>query len=399
MTRSSRGALIVVGLTAVAASVRSEPPSDGVSIVQWLSADELRGRGADTPDGERAGQQIESWMESAGLAPLFGESYRQQLDGVPHAFNVGGIVRGTMDEVVVVGAHYDGLGVPASGEFAGQIHNGADDNASGVAALLSIARHLAALESPERGVAVVAFTGEERGLLGSEFFVTNPPFDLARAAAMINLDTVGRLESDRLIVFGTATAEEFPEILRGVNFGFRFDLALQDGDHGASDHTPFLQKGIPVLHFFTGARPEYHRPTDDAALVNHDGVTKIGAFVAELAAYLATDATPLTFRPPGVARAEPTPGSTRRRVSFGSIPDFAQESGGILLSGVMPGSAAEEAGLAAGDTLVEIEGISIDTIGDFQGVLASHEPGDRVTVRYVRGGEERTCEVVLRERK
>jgi S1-C subfamily serine protease len=133
--------------------------------------------------------------------------------------------------------------------------------------------------------------------------------------------------------------------------------------------------------------------------VNVAGIERVADYVAEVAGYLAAEETGLTFRPAGAEHLVAKPGETRRRVSFGSIPDFSKESGGILLSGVMPGGAAEEAGLLAGDVLVEIDGVTIDTIHDFQRVLAEHDPGDRVPVRYVRDGETHACEVVLRERK
>lgn len=398
---------VVAGVGGVVLTARATITADTELIVRRLASDELRGRLAGTADGEEAGELVRTWLLATGnddrrFEGLFDGSWHQPLAGVKgmeKAFNVGGILRGTGDEIVIVGAHYDGLGVPDSGEHAGEIHNGADDNASGVAALARIAETLAIRDPGERSVALLAFTGEEQGLLGSEYFVEHPPFPLDRVVAMINLDTVGRLENDRLIVFGTGTAEEFPDLLRGVNYAFGFDLAFQSEGAGASDQTPFFAKGIPVLHFFTGANADYHRPTDDADLVNVAGVERIADFVAEVAGYLAAEETVLTFRPAGVEHLAPTAGTTRRRVSFGSIPDFSKETGGILLSGVMPGGAAEEAGLAKGDLLTSVGGVTMDTIHDFQGVLSEREPGDRVAVEYVRDGETHTCEVVLRERK
>jgi hypothetical protein len=394
--------MTIVAALGFAVAAHATQVLDVGAAVEGLSSDALRGRAAGTEDGARAGGIVQAWLLPTGLSPLFGDSWRQPLDGVSgmdRAFNVGGVLRGTGDEIMVIGAHYDGLGVPESGEHAGEIHNGADDNASGVAALARIAETLGAAKPGARSLAFVAFTGEEQGLLGSEYFVAHPPFPLENVVAMLNLDTVGRLENDRLIVFGTGTAEEFPDLLRGVNYAFRFDLALQSEGAGASDHTPFFAKGIPVLHFFTGANADYHRPTDDAELVNVAGIERVADYVAEVAGYLAADETVLTFRPAGAEHLVAATGTTRRRVSFGSIPDFSKESGGILLSGVMPGGAAEEAGLAAGDLIVEIDGVEIDTIHDFQGVLTEHDPGDRVPVRYQRDGETKACEVVLRERK
>jgi S1-C subfamily serine protease len=154
-----------------------------------------------------------------------------------------------------------------------------------------------------------------------------------------------------------------------------------------------------VLHFFSGAKPEYHRAGDRLELLNVDGIERLADYVAETATFLAASEEPLTFRPAGIERVAPAAGGKARRVSFGSIPDFARESGGVLLSGVMPGTPAEAAGLRAGDLLVEMDGRAIDTIQDFQAALADRSPGDRVVVRYVRGGETITVEVTLAERR
>jgi Zn-dependent M28 family amino/carboxypeptidase len=143
----------------------------------------------------------------------------------------------------------------------------------------------------------VAFSGEEIGRLGSLWFVEHPPAELSKAVAMLNLDTVGRVEQNKVIVFGTGTAEEWDSILKGVNLGYGFDLAFNSEGAGASDHASFFAKGIPVLHFFSGAKPEYHRPTDRIELLNFDDLAKLADFTAELTIYLAASNEPLTFRP------------------------------------------------------------------------------------------------------
>jgi hypothetical protein len=299
-----------------------------------------------------------------------------------------------------LGAHYDGLGRGFPGtDFAGQILNGADDNAAGVAALVRAAAAIAETGEPARTVYVVAFSGEEIGRVGSRAFVADPPQPMENCAAMLNLDTVGRIEEDRVIVFGTATAAEFPEILRGVNYAFGFDLAFNGAGDGASDHASFFEKGVPVLHFFSGAKPEYHAPGDDIALVNLEELGRLADFVAELGVWLSVEEEPLTFRPAGVERLAAKEGTERRRVSFGSIPDFSRESGGVLLSGVMPGGPAEGAGLLQGDLLLSIGGMDLDTLDDFQAALAAHAPGDTVRVVFTREGREQEATVVLTERR
>ncbi len=374
-------------------------------IVRLLSIDEMQGRGNGSAELDAARDRIVGWFEAAGAKSGATDGWLQGFEGPDgeQLFNVVARFPGAGDECVIVGAHYDGLGIgDEDGEFPGEVHNGADDNASGVAALVQIARTLADAGDLEREIVLIAFAGEEIGRLGSQHWVENPTAPLESAVAMLNLDTVGGLTDDRLIVFGTATGEEFPGILHGVNHAFGFDLALTSEGAGASDHASFFEKGVPVLHFFTGARATYHRPGDDFSGVEVDGVERIADYVAEIALYLATTDLAPTFHPVGAERLEasaPAGETKKRRVSFGSIPDFSKESGGILLSGVMPGGAAEAAGLLKGDLVVEIDGAGIDNIYDFQGVLAEHEPGDRLGVVYVRDGERRECEIELKERK
>lgn len=397
------GLVAALVLPAAAAIAADEGAADVERIVAALANDGMRGRGAGSPELDEARDLLIGWMDAAGLEPGFAGGWRQDFTGPggePLA-NVAGRIPGVGDGWIVVGAHYDGLGVGKEGaEGAGEIHPGADDNASGVAALLRVAGRLAGSPARRQAVWIVAFSGEEIGLLGSRRFVEHPPAPLAECTAMLNLDTVGRVEKDRVIVFGSGTAEEFEGILTGVNYPFGFDLAWNEGGVGASDHTPFFEKGIPVLHFFSGAKPEYHRPGDRVELVDPAATAKLADFVGEVADYLAGRDEPLTFRPVGAERLAKPPGSSGpRRVSFGSIPDFSRESGGILLSGVMPGSPAEGAGLAAGDLIVEMDGRALDGIQDFQEVLASHAPGDVVPVKYVRNGETRSANVTLAERK
>ncbi|MFN8177161.1 MAG: M28 family peptidase [bacterium] len=382
----------------------STAPAEGVDelreIVGAIASPSMKGRGAGSPELDRARDIVRARFEGAGLSPGLGAQWLQPFDG-PHGEKLANVVgrTGSGEEWIVIGAHYDGLGVGAPGTpDAGQAFLGADDNASGVAALVRIGHALAARKDLQRTVYLVAFSGEELGTLGSKWLVEHPPSELSKCVAMLNMDCVGRVEENKLIVFGTGTAEEFESILKGVNLGFGFDFAPNSGGPGASDQTPFFEKGIPVLHFFSGAKPEYHRPGDRIELLNFDGLAKVADYVGEVAAYVATTQEPLTFRAAGAEHLSAPPGSKPRKVSLGTIPDFSKESGGILLSGVMPGSPAEVAGLAAGDLITAMDGQSIDNIYDFQGVLAGHAPGDVVAVTYVRGKEKREAKVTLAER-
>jgi hypothetical protein len=283
----------------------------------------------------------------------------------------------------------------------GTIHPGADDNASGVAALLACAARLAG-EDLLRPVVVVAFAGEEEGLLGSAHYADHPVLPLDGCAGMINLDTVGRLFDGSLTVFGTSTAQELSPVVTGINYAFRFDLLMPENDPGGSDQMSFVRRGVPAVQLFTGPHEDYHRPSDTADKLDYEGIGKIAGFTAELVLYLTEREEPMTYLPPGAGTsAEPRApsGSTGRRVSFGSIPDFNHEGAGVLLSGVIPGSAAEKAGLKAGDLLVEFAGVEIENLGSFSDVLKGLSPGDEADVAFMRGGERMTATVTVTERK
>jgi membrane-associated protease RseP (regulator of RpoE activity) len=219
---------------------------------------------------------------------------------------------------------------------------------------------------------------------------------------MINLDTVGRMTERGLLALGSGTALELQETLRGINIGYGFELGIPDKGPFASDHVPFFEAGVPVVHFTTGPNLDYHRASDTADKIATAELVEFSEFVAELVGHLADREDRLTYVPPGAAEAEkmaPAPGSAPRRVSLGTIPDFSRESGGVLLSGVMPESPADKAGLRKGDVLVEMDGTPVDNLGDFSGILKAHQPGDEVGVVVLRGEARITANVTLVERK
>ena len=314
-------------------------------------------------------------------------------------------------QVVVVGAHYDHLGLGGEGSLDpdgyGTVHNGADDNASGTAVLLDVGRRLVAGGPLEHSVVLAAFTGEERGLWGSARFVEEPPVPLDRVVAMINMDMVGRLESGGLTVFGVGTAEEWTSILDRVTADLEPPLeytGAPDG-YGPSDHASFYARDIPVLHFFTNTHTEYHRPGDDADRIDGPGLTRISAVVAETVTRLA-DGAPLTLirgaGAPAVASSSPDddPAPSRGYGAYlGSIPDMSGAvDSGVRLTGVREGSPAAAAGIQAGDVLVEMAGREITDLYALTYVLRDHQPGDEIEVAYVRDGERRTVRVTLGRR-
>ncbi|MGH7539519.1 MAG: M28 family peptidase, partial [Gemmatimonadota bacterium] len=334
--------------------------------MRYLSDDALAGRLAGSAGERCAGAYIAARFHALGLEPAGEGGYFQSLPLAsavnPHApsgtgRNVVARLEGAdpalRGEAVVIGAHYDHLGLgeiaSLSGGEAGEVHNGADDNASGVAALLHAAGLLVRRERPARSVILVAFTGEELGLIGSGFYASHPAVPLERTVAMVNLDMVGRLEERSLIVYGVGTAPEWEGIVAESNRELEIPLAFEPAGYGPSDHTSFYAKGVPVLHLFTNVHGDYHKPTDDWDEIDAVGLARVGELTARIVLAVADRAARLTLVP-GVGERD------RRTAGYGAylgtVPDFTPVERGVLLSGVTAGSPADEAGLRAGDVLV-----------------------------------------------
>ncbi|MDM7913684.1 MAG: M20/M25/M40 family metallo-hydrolase, partial [Candidatus Eisenbacteria bacterium] len=403
----------VIGPAALIALAALAPPSSGQidperlrDLVERLADPSLEGRGIGTVGIDRASEIVASCMQQAGLVPGgpdggWYQTFAPGPSGIEGAVrlppgtawgglqlrNVLGILRGSGEDWVLLGAHYDHLGEDGSGD----VYPGADDNASGVAVLCEVARELAQEAPRPRSVLFVAFTGEEENLLGSRWYVRNPAEPLEKTIAMVNLDTIGRVQDKKLYVFGTASAVELPSILRDVDLGFSFDLAMPERAPMASDHVAFLEAGVPAIHIFSGPNADYHRLSDVPERLDYDALAEVGEFVAETVRFLAERAEPLTYVPP------PPPDTTKaggpgerprpepqapRRVSLGTIPDFAWQGQGVKISGVLPGSPAEKAGMKAGDTIVRIGEETVATLEDFTAVLREHEPGDTIRVVF-----------------
>ena len=294
---------------------------------------------------------------------------------------------------IVLGAHYDHLGFGGASSLAPDAHephNGADDNASGTAALLEAARVLSARRDQlGRDVIFVAFTGEENGLLGSSHFTRESPPGAAPEGlvAMLNMDMVGRLRNDRLAVLGGDSAEEWEAVILPFCAEFALECELGGDGYGPSDQMSFYAAGVPVLHFFTGAHDDYHKPSDDTASINAAGGVRIANLVAEVALELTT-LEGLTYR----AAEAPAPlGDVRSYgASLGTIPDYTgspDNRPGMRLAGVRPGGPADEAGLQRGDWIVELGGREIRDIYDLMYVLREAIPGEQSNVIVEREGE------------
>jgi hypothetical protein len=311
-------------------------------------------------------------------------------------------------EYVMLGAHYDHLGhgeVSGSRETteeAGRIHHGADDNASGVAAVLELAASLASEKTrrPDafrRGIVAAFWSGEELGLLGSSWFAEHPVLGLSNVVAYVNFDMVGRLRENRLTLQGVGSSSEWRRRIERRNVAAGFDLALQDDPYLPTDTTALYPKGIPVLAFFTGSHDDYHRPGDIADKVNYDGLDRIARFARGLVLDLAADTT----RPDYVKVEHSDRGGGRDalRAYLGTIPDYTTEVKGVKLSGVRGGSPAEKAGLKGGDVIVEFGGQKIANIYDYTYALDAVKIGQPVDIVVLRGNQSVTLKAVPETRK
>ncbi len=313
------------------------------------------------------------------------------------------------EEYVVIGAHYDHLGMGGEGSLAPEgraVHNGADDNASGTAGMLDIARRLASGPRPARSVVFMAFTGEEKGLWGSARWVESPTRPLERLIAMLNLDMVGRMSNDAVSVFGVGTASEWDQILGDGNSRMSrpLSIATSPDGYGPSDHASFFAVGIPVLHFFTNTHAEYHRPEDDWELINEEGIELVSELATAVTRRLtAGDAasvalTRITQEPPAAPDATTSEAPSRGYGPYlGTIPDMTPREFGLRLTGVREGSPADEAGLRAGDVVVMFDGKEVADIYAYTYALRERAPGDAVEIVVERDGERVTVRAVLGE--
>lgn len=311
---------------------------------------------------------------------------------------------GQSDDYVIIGAHYDHLGRGNFDSLApsqiGQIHPGADDNASGTAGVLELARLLA----PQRGqlkrsILFMNFAGEELGLLGSAEWVKQPTKPLAKAVAMINMDMIGRIRDDKVYIGGVGTGSNFKAVLEQAQKDSPFKIEYSAGGYSSSDHTSFVTKQIPVLFFFSGLHSDYHKPSDTWDKINASSATRLLDMVENVALQLADAQDRPTFQI--VAEEKPPGGGGGGGYGpyFGSIPDFGQEVNGVKFSDVRPNSPAAKAGLKAGDILVQFGDKAIKNLYDFTDALRRSKVGDVVEVKVMREGQPVTASVKLEQRK
>ncbi|MET0754399.1 MAG: M20/M25/M40 family metallo-hydrolase [Pyrinomonadaceae bacterium] len=373
------------------------------------------------------------------------------------SYNVVGILPGTdanlKNEAIVIGGHYDHLGKGGAGSLdvnSQEIHHGADDNASGVAAVLELARQFSKSKANKRTLVFIAFGGEEEGLIGSKFYVNNPAFPIEKTVAMINLDMVGRLKDEKLTVGGIGTASEWKDLVNSKNdnsqlqyvkyegqknafktvgtiseeeakklvnakaavpvtetntgklvaIGIKsllFQLQLNEDGFGPSDHSSFYGKQIPVLFFFTGTHADYHKPSDTADKINYEGLQRVTDFVGEIVKSIDLNPIKPTYT---VAKSSGMGGRTTFNVSLGTVPSYSEgKNDGLLLDGVRDASPAAKSGLKAGDKIIKLAGHDIRNISDYVFVLGEMKADVEYEVMVVRGAETLTLKIVPAARK
>ena len=383
-----------------------------MSTIKYLASEELKGRGLGTPEIDQAAEYIARQFEESGLKPIKGTYYQKfthnfKDKGELNLTNIIGVIPGTdptlKDEVVVVSAHYDHLGfgwpdVRKGNE--GKIHYGADDNASGVATIIELAQTMAKTVKPKRSIVFLACTAEEAGLVGSRYFVAHAKdYFSGEIFANVNIDTDGSLFDKKLLVLNANSAKEWKFIFMGTDYTTGVKSEVIDKDLDASDQFAFIEKGIPAIQLFTGATENYHRPTDTFDKIDGKGLVKVAIVCKEVLVYLADREDPMNYtgKTPGINKA-PEKMKTNRRVSTGSIPDFAFRGKGVKIASVMSGSAGEVAGLQAEDIIIELNGEKTDDLKTYSNLLKKYQPNDVVKLKILREDKEIDISLKLGER-
>jgi hypothetical protein len=389
-----------------------------LGTIRYLSSEELEGRGFGSQGLGKAATFVAERFQEAGLKPLGDSTGRyfqtwEESGGEPEnrtqMNNVIGYIPGKKREFnnqsVIVAAHYDhlGLGWPDAREGnKGKIHPGADDNASGVAILLELAQFFGMDASPDRSIIFIAFAGEEAGKRGSQYYMKTSKeaktmqstYPVDQTIAMVNIDTVGRLGKNKLLVLGGDSAKEWIHIFRGAGYVSGVDIEMVSEDLDSSDQTSFQEAGVPAVQLFTGAHADYHRPSDTADKIDAHGLMKVATVAKEVIEYLSKRESRLTGTAKFAAGVEKKEGE-KRNVSLGIVPDFSYKEKGVRLSGTIPGSPAEKSGLKEGDILISVNFFPVNSLKDLAAILNPLQPGSRVSLSILREGQEMSVETQL----
>lgn len=375
--------------------------------IEYLSSDKLKGRFPGTKQELQAAKYIIKSFEKSGLSPKGDNGFLQQfpfkMSKNPHAtddqmeskgfaHNVIGYLDNGAKYTIVIGGHYDHLGMGLGGNSLdanpeNKIHNGADDNASGTAGVMELARYFAGNGVKENhNFLFICFSGEEEGLLGSKYFTNNPTIVMNNVSFMINMDMVGRLNDStkKIIISGVGTSPAWPQVLAKQSENI-IKYKADSAGMGPSDHASFYLKNIPALHFYTGTHTDYHKPSDDAHKINNTGE----ALVLNLIVSIINEADKeekLSFTPTKMNNASSS--STSFKVTLGVIPDYAFDGKGLRLDGVSEGKPAQKAGLKQGDIIIMMDNLAIENIQDYMKGLSMFSKGQTVQLKINRNGEE-----------
>ena len=367
--------------------------SNMIKDVSYLSSDDLEGRKIGTKGEKLAAEYIVEKFKQYDLIEKGIDGYYQYFNASirenPHSrviknkvqgINVIGFIDNKMKETIILGAHYDHLGFGGPGSLfldSMQIHNGADDNASGVSVLLSLIPELS--RHKIYNYLFIAFSGEEQGLFGSSFYAKNPTIDLENVRFMLNFDMVGRLSQDNILAInGTGTSSKWKKLLQDVNID-NFNLRTSESGTGPSDHTSFYLQNIPVLHFFTGQHQDYHKPTDDVDKINFKGMYKITKYVKNII-LKSSKITDFDFKET-VSSATTTP---KFKVTLGIMPDYLFDGVGLRIDGVSKDRTAFKAGILKGDIVLSMGGDEVNDIMQYMKALSKYKIGDSTSVKLLR---------------
>lgn len=398
--------LLVTGW--VGTTAQDLDPLHGIRVdVVYLASDYLEGRETGTEGEALAANYIATRMKEMGLEPKGANGWFQSFDfrfnTNPHAApedgeartgkNVLGYLDNGAEHTIIIGAHYDHLGHGYFGSRAPNdhsIHNGADDNASGIAALLDVAQRLIDSDAKGNNYLFLAFSGEELGLYGSKHFVTAPTLGLESINYMINMDMVGRLnEEGVLAVNGAGTSPAWKPSFEEIDLG-GLEIKTSDSGIGPSDHTSFYLKEIPVLHLFTGQHQDYHTPADDSHLINFEGIGRISDFVMALIENL-DESGKLEYS----ETKDESQGrqAARYKVSLGVMPDYVGTEEGMKIDAVLDGRPAQQAGMQDGDIIIQMDDVKVEDIYGYMEALSNYEAGDEAQITVKRGEETVTVTV------
>lgn len=375
--------------------------------IEYLASDELEGRETGTKGEELAAAYIAKRFEEVGLTPKgdkgkWFQSFSRKPQANPHSShpvdtskaitgkNVIGYLDNGANKTIVIGAHYDHLGYGGEGSLHAKgkaIHNGADDNASGVAAIIQIVNQLKIINAKGNNYLFIAFSGEEKGLWGSNYFTKNPTIDLKTVNYMINLDMVGRMKDGKMAINGTGTSAAWGAILDNVANDPK--IKRSESGMGPSDHTSFYLKDIPVLHFFTGQHEDYHKPSDDIEKLNYDGIVRIINIITRLIDELDGEEKLFFIK----TKDDDMGTSPRFTVTLGVMPDYLFDGKGMRIDGIREDKPAQKAGLLVGDVVVKMGDVDVVDMQSYMEALSKFKEGDKTKVTVDRKGKLKTVSV------